>query len=541
MRSSNGPPGKYAVPDKQPNEHKEDQSAPTLESVLTSEGFSIQDREYESEADRALKERPTFSIRTRLILTFSLILLLPLVITVWAISILADVHDKILFLEVADDYKVEIQQARRFEKNFLLYGTNLDDAREHARAAQRLTAENTEMFRKVVGVEVLEAMNRHLAEYMRLLNALGSGDTATYEGKLRDHGAEMLKLAQDFVVKERKLVHQKLSLTRRMPLIFLGVIFLLGVVVAAFLARQIIGNLSRFLGYTERIATGDFTPITPTRKYRDEFSKLALWINRMVRELDRQHRILVESHKLRAMGTLVAGVAHELNNPMNNILLTASVLQDEYDSLTDEEKTDMIGDVIGQAERTKRIVANLLDFARESETKVEALHIRTLLDETAKLVGNQIRLKKVQLIIDLPEDVPPVHGDRQLLSQAFMNLILNALEALPEKGTIHIGAGSEWREGFLPVDVSDNGPGMPDHILSRIFDPFFTTKPKGRGTGLGLSVSRGIIRKLGGYLLVKSEVGKGTTFTVELPITTIPSEVSSKGASGMSPGRREAK
>jgi signal transduction histidine kinase len=529
------------VPDHKPNEHGKDQSQPTLGSVLTSEGFSIQDREFESVADQALKDRPTFSIRTRLILAFSLFFLLSLAITIWVISFLADVHDKILFLEVADDYKVEIQQARRFEKNFLLYGTNLDDAREHARSAQRLTAENTDMFRKVVGDQVLKTMNLHLEKYMRLLDALGSGDNPIYEGKLRDHGTKMLKLAQDFVVKERKLVHTMLSLTRKVPLIFLGVLFVLGVGLVAFLARQIIGNLSRFLGYTERIATGDFTPITPTRKYRDEFSKLALWINRMVRALDRQHRILVESHKLRAMGTLVAGVAHELNNPMNNILLTASVLQDEYDSLEDEEKTEMIGDVIDQAERSKRIVANLLDFARESETKVEALHIRTLLDETAQLVGNQIRLKKVQMIIDLPEDVPPVHGDRQLLSQAFMNLILNALEALPEKGTIHIGAGSEWREGFLAVDVSDNGPGMPGHILSRIFDPFFTTKPKGRGTGLGLSVSRGIIRKLGGYLLVKSQLGKGTTFTVELPITTIPSEVSSKGASSTPPGDREAK
>jgi signal transduction histidine kinase len=106
------------------------------------------------------------------------------------------------------------------------------------------------------------------------------------------------------------------------------------------------------------------------------------------------------------------------------------------------------------------------------------------------------------------------------------------LDVLPEKGEIRITFDTEQKEGFLAVNVTDNGPGIPDHILNRIFDPFFTTKPKGKGTGLGLSVSRGIVRKLGGYLHVESELGVGTTFTVLLPVTTIPSDLSSRaGAS----------
>ncbi len=509
------------------NEFRRDEDVPTLGSVLTSVGFASRDEEFDSAADNALEERPSFSIRTRLSLAFLMFFLLCLGITIWAIMILAEVQDKLLFLEVADDYEVEIQQARRFEKNFLLYGTNLKDAVKHTEIAQRITSEHTDRFRKVVGDETLQIMNKHLEDYLNFLSHLGRADSIKYEKELRDHGAKMVKLAQDFVIKERKLVHSMLTLARRVPFIFLGVLAVFMVFVVVFLARQIVGALSRFMKYTERIAIGDFTPITPTRKYRDEFSKLALMINRMVRELDRHHRILMESHKLRAMGTLVAGVAHELNNPMNNILLTASLLQEDYHSLEDGERQEMLQDLVTQSERTRRIVANLLDFARESETKIQPLDLRKILQETAQLVGNHIKVKKIRLIIDIQENLPAVHGDRQLLSQVFLNLILNAVDVLPEKGEIRISTSTERKEGYLAVGITDNGPGIPGHIMSRIFDPFFTTKSRGKGTGLGLSVSRGIVRKLGGYLLFESKLGVGTTFTVQLPLTTIPSDISS--------------
>lgn len=514
-----------------------------LRSVLTSEGFALQDEDFETEADRALKQRPAFTIRAQLMLAFSLFFLLCLGITLWAIAILADVQERILFLEVVSDYKAEIQQARRFEKNYLLYRTNLDDAREHVENAQRLTVQNTERFLGVVGEQSLMTMNQHVGSYLHLLDKLSEAETpeerVKVETELRDHGAVMVFLAQDFVDKEKQQVHSRLSLARRVPFVFLGALLLLMFLTGSFLLRHIIGGLARFMEYTRRIGTGDFTPITPTKSYRDEFSELALVINRMVRDLDRQHRILLESHKLRAMGTLVAGVAHELNNPLNNIMLTASLLKEEFDRLEDPEKQEMLEDLIGQADRSKTTVRNLLDYARESETKLEPLDMRKLIDRTIALLSNQLRVKKIHLVQKLPETLPAVHGDRQLLSQVFMNLILNAIDVLPEKGEIRITADTERRSGFLALDISDNGPGMPEHILAQIFDPFFTTKPQGKGTGLGLSVSRGIVRKLGGYILASSDLGKGATFTVLLPITTIPSEISAShekaaAASGVS-------
>jgi signal transduction histidine kinase len=507
-----------------------------LGAVLTSDDFAKEAQEITEAADKALKERPVFSIRMRLSLAFAVCFLLCLGITLGAIAILSDVQEKILFLEVAEDLAAELQQARRFEKNFLLYGTNLEEAREHMRQAQRLLERFGGQFRRVQEGRFQRTMEAHLAAYLGILESLqraprGAG-RSRHEAALRDHGAEMLRLASELVSEEKEQVNARLSLARQMPLAFLAGLLVVMVAVGAFLARQILGTLSRFMAYTKRIAAGDFTPISPARKYRDEFSELALTMNWMLRELERHHRILLESHKLRAMGNLVAGVAHELNNPLNNILLSASLLREQLEALGEGERREMLHDLVTQADRARSIVRQLLDFARESEARLEPIDLAKTLEETQRLVGNQLKMKKIKLEVEVPPLLPPVHGDRQLLSQVLVNLILNAVDVLPEAGEIRIRADAERREGFLAVDVADNGPGIPEPILGQIFDPFFTTKPKGKGTGLGLSLSRGIVRRLGGALSAQSTVGKGTTFTLLLPVTTLPSDLSAPRGPG---------
>lgn len=487
----------------------------------------------QGDADRALAARPAFGIRSTLLMAFALCFLLSLTPTVWSMHTLSGVQDRIQFLEVADDYMVEIQQARRFEKNYLLYGTNLPDALEHAHRAQRLVEDNQDKMQKVAGAATLATMRGHLREYERLLHVMSDEtDPATRaraEADLRRHGGEMMEFAQSYVRKERSTASAMLSLAKKVPFVFLALLLLAIVLVASFLTRRIIGTLSRFTEYADRVGRGDFTPITPRRPYRDEFTRLALAFNHMIQELNRREQVLVESHKLRALGTLVAGVAHEINNPLNNIMLTAGVLKEEFASIPDSEKLEMIDELIGQTERSRKIVRNLLDFARESETRIEALDICQIVSETVKLVGNQLKVKKIHLTTVLPDGVPPVHGDAQLLSEVFMNLVINAVDVLPERGQLTIAVHDAEEDGYVAVDVADNGPGIPEHVLPRIFDPFFTTKPKGKGTGLGLSVSKGIVTRLGGTLRVSSS-DRGATFTVLLPVTSIPSDVSSRAA-----------
>ena len=158
--------------------------------------------------------------------------------------------------------------------------------------------------------------------------------------------------------------------------------------------------------------------------------------------------------------------------------------------------------------------------------------------ESVRLVGNQVRLSRIKLETAFEEGLPRVHGDEQMLKQVFVNLILNAVDVLPPGGKIRISTRKGREEGFLSVEVRDDGPGIPEHLRSRIFEPFFTTKGPGKGTGLGLSVSQGIVHKLGGYIRVESREGEGTAFIVSLPVTEFPSRIMSpfEGPSADAPG-----
>jgi len=493
----------------------------------------------ETEFERASKERPSFSIRARITLGFLLWFLLSLGVTVAWLVLLNQIQNKLLFMESAGEYTFEIQQARRFEKNYFLYGTNLDDALEHVHQAQEILAADGDKMAAVVGKLHFETMVQHVKRYEELMTGLQAmekdrADDAmpsqkAVENELRTHGAEMVAVAEELLAKERKAVNTMLLVSQRVPIAFLVVLLLLMIYLASFVARQMLQPLNRLMEATRRIASGDFTPMAPRRKYRDEFSELVMAMNHMMLQLVQRQDLLVQAHKLHAVGTLTAGVAHELNNPINNIMLTSSMLLEDYKDLPDAERMEMINDLVEQAERSQKIVRNLLDFARESELETQLLEVKRLLTETVQLAGNHIKLAKVKTRLECPANLPPIHGDSQQLTQVFLNLVLNALAAMPDGGTLRIEASSAVQKGdYLQVQFTDTGIGIPEHVMPKIFDPFFTSKPAGKGTGLGLSVSLGIIRKHGGDIQVNSQTGKGSTFTVLLPVAKIPASIPDK-------------
>jgi|LQYC01.1.fsa_nt_gi Osmosensitive K+ channel histidine kinase len=492
----------------------------------------------ETDAQKALQERPSFSIRARLSLGFFLFFILSFGVTVAALVIISRIESKLKFMEAVSIYTFEIQQARRFEKNFFLYRTNFNDALDNVHMAQQILFANGDKIKSVVGIKNYDIMLTHVERYEELLTRLPSlqkratGNAPqgldAIETELRTHGGEMVSVAQKLVDNERQSVDRMLSISKRVPLIFLIFLLLLIIYMVNFLARQMLGPLTRLMEATQQIAAGDFTPLRPARRYRDEFTNLAVALNRMIHELQHRQEVLIQSHKLQAVGTLTAGVAHELNNPINNIMLTADMLLEDYKDLCDEERLEMVKDLVDQAERSKRIVSNLLDFARESELKSEPLNIEKLINETIQLVSNQIKLSKVKPTLEVPSNLPPLHGDRQQLTQVLLNLILNALDAMPQGGLLKISARNSKERNFIEVQVSDTGVGIPEHLLPSIFDPFFSRKTSGKkGTGLGLSVSLGIIRKHGGDVRVESKINEGTTFIVVLPTAQIPADISS--------------
>ncbi len=488
---------------------------------------------------RALLERPSISIRKRLALGFLALFFLCVAVTAAAWMMLARLEVRLRFLEMADHYTMEIQQARRFEKNYFLYGTNLQDVREHLDNAKGILDSSGAEAAKVLPPGVLKQMREHLERYDALLSRLEGMDRArtslplqekaAVEAEIRAHGSQMVTFAMDLAQKERNTVHETMALFQRLPVIFLAALLVVSVLVANFLARQMLGPLGRLMATTQRIAQGDFTPLVPARRFRDEFSNLAVALNTMMRELQHRQEVLVESHKLQAIGTLTAGVAHELNNPINNITLTASVLEEDYASLSDEERLDMVRDLAEQASRSEKIIRNLLDFARESEIKTESLNLAELLRGTTNLAANQVKLSGAKISLGLPENLPPIHGDKQALSQVFLNLVLNALDAVDKGGLVKIQAEPCREPGFVQVSVADDGHGIPTHVLPHIFEPFFTTKSRGKGTGLGLSVSLGIVRQHGGDIRVQSLPGHGSTFTVVLPAARVPAVGEKRG------------
>ncbi len=486
----------------------------------------------------ALTSRPRFTVRNLIIATFTVYFLAALGVNALWIATTLRVQEKLHFLEIADSYLFEIQQARRYEKNFLLYRTGLGNSLEHMRVAHGLLMANSEQLRSAMGETRFETMRPRSARYLELLEDLSAAaqagrsspeEVADTEAEIRTVGASVVQSATDLVARERQAVHTMLRWSRTFPVYFLALLLVVIVLTTRFLVRRIVRPLNRFVAYTSRIAAGDFTPIEPVRRYRDEFTNLAVALNRMASELDNHQTILVETHKLRALGTLTAGVAHELNNPVNNILLTAQVLKEDFSTLAPEERLEMIDDVVDQAERCDRIISNLLDFARESEARSEPLDLGVLVQETVRLAQNQVHLSGVKLDVVVEPNLPRIHGDAKQLVQVFLNLLLNALDATSRDGRIELAAEPDADPKYVSVRVTDSGRGIPPHLLGSIFDPFFTTKHHDEGhrggTGLGLSVSQGIVARHGGTISVSSTVGTGSTFIVHLPVTTIPARL----------------
>ncbi len=476
-------------------------------------------------AERALKQRPRVSIRLRVALGFGLTFLLICAVVIAAVIFLSGLGAKQLFIEKAGNYLFEIQQARRFEKNYLLYGTDFEDALSFVNNAGKVLQAARVDFCTVIGEGAYARMSENLKHYQDLLTRLGVlrakadaltvKEERTVQANLRRSGGELVEDAANAIDKERLNFHTWLHRSRIIAAAALALILLLETYIVIFIARQIFSPFKRFESYMQRIAAGDFSPITPVKKLQDEFSDLAIAINRMLKEIQDRGTQLVESRKMVAVGTLTAGIAHEINNPLNNISLTTETLIYAYHELPDEERLEMLKDIFSQVERAASTVANLLDFTHRDQSAFKLVDLADVLASTASLLQNELLLGRITLKMAAEEALPPIRGHHQNLQQVFLNLFLNAIEVMPDGGELTVTSSME--NGFIRVDVSDTGAGIPEELLDRIFDPFFTTKAVGKGTGLGLSVSFGIIAKHHGTISVKSRLGHGSTFTVRLP------------------------
>ncbi len=245
-------------------------------------------------------------------------------------------------------------------------------------------------------------------------------------------------------------------------------------------------------------------------------------------ERDREKAILdsnlVQSSKMAALGKLAAGIAHEVNNPLAVIKEKVGWIRDLLDeediskSENFSEFEDAVRKIDFHVDRAKKVTHRLLGFARRMEPVQENVNVNKLLDGTIDFLRNEAHYRNIEIQTAYSENLPETVSDSAQLQQVFLNILNNGIDAVGKDGVISVKTSFNSRDREMAISITDNGPGIPNDVLNKIFDPFFTTKELGMGTGLGLSISYSIMEKLGGRILVASEVGKGTTFTIYLPI-----------------------
>ncbi len=299
----------------------------------------------------------------------------------------------------------------------------------------------------------------------------------------------------------------------------------LAVLLGSLLSSRLLNPVQRLIEASHRVSQGDLSPeIGPYS--RSELGVLQRTFQKMLtslRDRDRHQKAeselrLLQSEKQASVGRLAAGVAHEINNPLTGVLTFTHMLLKRQD--IDSGMREDLQTIAAATERVRKIVKGLLDFSHQSKLEPQSTDLNGLINATIPLVANQALVKGVLFCFDAGPNIPLRTIDRNQFQSVLLNIILNALDATQRGGHIDIAthlALSEGRKG-IEIGIADTGHGIPPEHLERIFDPFYTTKEVGKGTGLGLSVSQGIVERHGGSIRVQSQVGKGSTFTIWLPM-----------------------
>ena len=433
-------------------------------------------------------------------------------------------EEKVEILEFAYNLNNIILEARRYEKNFLLYSEEEAFLENKRYLAQALNTEDAILSKggKLKVAPMLKELNEQIVAYganMERLFQLKSRDSVEYlqiVDKLRDQGKQMTELSEKLVEFERYQIHAILTLLKKQLVAWSAVAVTLGIVLPLLMIFKIFKPLSIIKNATEDIAHGRFNSIEVINT-KDEMQQVMEAFNTMVRELERRQDQLVQSKKLSSIGTLTAGVAHQLNNPLNNISTSCQIAIDEFASADPELLKRMLKNIDQETLRARDVVKGLLEFSRVQEFSLRPSQLADVIKRAVRLVQSQVPAD-ITMVVEIPENlVLPM--DSQRMQEVFLNLIINAAQSIQGSGTITIAADKNETTGEVVIEVRDTGPGIPEEIQGQLFDPFYTTKEEGQGTGLGLSVVYGIIQKHNGNITVQSKPGQGASFFIHLPLT----------------------
>lgn len=435
-------------------------------------------------------------------------------------------------------------EIRRFEKNYFLY-RQMPDYWEnigYIEKAQSLLDKHGNDFEALTTHKNITNLNSNLFNYRRLLDQysqhalLSPPQLELLEARIRNTGRAITIEGEHIANSERLMLQKSLDKARTFFFGYIALIALVMIAIGMTLSKMVVRPLRHMESCINGLTGGRLEKLKIDSN-EHEIISITHAFNHMIEELEKRQQCITRSEKLASMGTLLSGVAHELNNPISNISSSCQILQEELGHADIVFQKEMLEQIDNQTDRARIIVRSLLDFARDREFKQSDIALDQLIAETIRFSKGMIP-PNVTLTCDLPENLM-ITADSQRLQQALLNLLQNCLDALDGQGEIHIKAVKrlinvndkdaiafhgrcEAHIEVIDIEIQDNGAGIADDVLPRIFDPFFTTKDVGQGSGLGLSIVHDIIEQHHGCIAVSSASGCGTTFSIRLP-AQIPS------------------
>jgi two-component system NtrC family sensor kinase len=426
-------------------------------------------------------------------------------------------------VQIADDLRETVLESRRYEKNYLLYGLQ-EDLSQNQAYTQKVLEVLATLVPDVKNLKVASQMDtfkKEIIAYQGLMKQLaglknqGRPVNPELEDQLRTRGKALVDWSVKLVAFERYRILEIITTLKTQLLISLVAFLAFMGFFIYIVSRKIILPLRVIENTTLRIAQGDFKTL-PVLDTRDETQRVVEAFNRMVGELERRQDQLVQGKKMSSLGVLTAGIAHQLNNPLNNISTSCQIILEELDHTDVEFLRRMLTNVEQEVYRARDIVKGLLEFSRVREFSLKPIPLDDVVKRSIRLISSQVP-PGIDLVDEVPWDLV-LELDAQRMQEVFLNLLMNAIQAIHETpGEIRVAATADPDHHVAVITIEDTGMGISKQELDRVFDPFYTTKEVGVGTGLGLSIVYGIIEKHRGTISVESKEGEGTRFTIRMP------------------------
>lgn len=484
---------------------------------------------------------PLDSLRARIVLGYGAVAVLVLVLAGASAFEMRMLARKVTAGERIHQFLGIALEMRRFEKNYLLYGQAEDFAenRTYVAEARRLLSMHGTEFAAVADAEAIGGVLLALEDYQTEFGRLLAYPDKAAEIRFRQAGKRIVSAAEDWSRAERTILQRELEQLRQWLIAGIVVLVLLVVSVGQMLAWRVARPLRELEANMEAVADGRLAKLVMTTR-DSEFASLTVAFNHVLEQLETRQGQLLRSEKLAALGTLLSGVAHELNNPLSNISTSCEILAEEFagpkvGAGDTAFQAELLQQIDAETWRARRIVRSLLDYARDRDFHREPVALAVLVDECLRLLRGRIPAQ-VDVVLAVPA-ILTASGDKQRLQQALFNLVGNALDALEGAGELRIAAHPargpyppdalvfgrhDTSAAQVEVEIADNGHGIDAATMPRIFDPFFTTKDVGQGLGLGLFIVFEIVEEHGGSIAVKSTPGKGTSVFLRLPAKETP-------------------